>query len=323
MKAATRFHYGPPEALQVMDTKQPLPNDGELLLRVHATTVNRTDCAILQARPFIMRFFTGLFKPKQPITGTDFAGVVEATGRQAYRFRVGDRVCGFDDNGLASQAEYLTLSEDKAIARIPDNISFQEAVASLEGAHYAFYFIEKIPLKPGQKALVNGATGAIGSALVQFLAHHDLRVTAVCRGKHEAQVKALGAERVIDYTREDFTRDAETYDYVLDAVGKSTFFRCRRLLAKNGIYLSSELGPWSQNVFLALLTPLAGGKKVIFPIPYDIKKSMTFILRLLENGKFKPLLDKTYSLADITEAYRYVASGQKVGNVVITIPQSA
>lgn len=318
MKAVKRSKYGPPEILSIREIEKPAPKDNEILVRVHATTVNRTDCGILWGKPFLIRFFTGLFKPASPIPGTDFAGVIEAIGKAVTKFKSGDRVWGFHDEGLASQAQYMTISVDEAVAMIPDNISFEQAAASAEGAHYAINFINKVKLKAGQKVLVNGATGAIGSAAVQILKHNGIYVTAVCATDYVGLVKSLGADRVIDYINEDFTRDDDKYDFVFDAVGKSTFFKCKRLLTEKGVYISSELGPYAQNIFLALIGLLLPGKKVIFPIPVNVKASVAFIQDLLEKGKFKPVIDRKYPMEKIGEAYYYVVKGQKIGNVVIT-----
>ncbi|MFZ1808401.1 MAG: NAD(P)-dependent alcohol dehydrogenase [Cyclobacteriaceae bacterium] len=319
MKAATRFVYGSPEVLRIEEMPKPQPKSTEVLVKIHAATVNRTDCANLTAKPFIMRFVLGLFKPKLPITGTDFSGVVEAVGESVTRFKVGDKVWGFGDGGLSSHAEYIAISASMPIETIPDTVSFADAAASAEGAHYACNFINKVKLEPGQKILVNGASGAIGSALVQLLKAKMIYVTAVCGTAQMDIIKSIGADRVIDYQNEDFTKDGEKYDFVFDAVGKSTFAKCKPLLTKKGIYISSELGPYSQNPFLALFTPMMGGKKVIFPIPVDAQASLSLVRVLLENGKFRPLIDRTYSLDEIAQAYRYVLTGRKIGNIVINI----
>ncbi len=320
MQAATYEQYGSPDVLQIKEVEKPVPKEREVLIRVYAATVNRTDCAMLRAKPFIMRFVTGLFKPGKSITGTDFAGMIEAVGKDVTAFKAGDKVFGFDDSGVCSHARYLTLSEDKALSTLPENTSYQQAAASLEGAHYAYNFINKVDLKSGHKVLVNGATGAIGSAAVQMLTYFGAVVTAVCDTKNIALVKSLGADKVIDYTKEDFTtQDDQKYDFMFDTVGKSSFARCKPLLQPKGVYISSELGAMAQNPFLALLTPLTGGKKVVFPIPTDTKGSISFIKKLMEEGKFKPVIDRTYPLAQIAEAYRYVEKGQKTGNVVITM----
>lgn len=319
MKAAIRRTYGPPETITIETVETPAPKENEILVRVHAATVNRTDCAVLTGKPFVMRFFTGLGKPKSPTTGTDFAGQIEAVGKQVTAFKVGERVWGFLDSGLASHAQYLTISEHAAVLPIPEHISYEQAAASAEGAHYAYNFVNKLSLNAAQKVLVYGATGAIGSAAVQILKSMGLYVTAVCNTQNIEIVTALGPDKVIDYLKEDFTRQEEQYDFVFDAVGKSTFSRCKPLLKPGGIYLSSELGPHAENLYLPLLTKIRGGKKVVFPIPSDIKGSLLFIQNLLEKGQFKPVIDRRYPLEHIAEAYKYVMSGQKTGNVIITL----
>jgi NADPH:quinone reductase-like Zn-dependent oxidoreductase len=314
-----RSKYGSPDVLRLENVPLPTPKNNEVLIKVHATTVNRTDCANLWGKPWIMKIILGFSKPKLPIPGTDFAGVIEKIGSEVTLFQVGDKVWGFNDLGSQSHAEYLTLPENSGIAAIPDNYTFEEAASCAEGAHYAYNIINKVSLQAGQKVLVNGASGAIGSALVQMVKYLGLHVTAVCPTKAKEAVRLLGADKIIDYTVEDFTKDAERYDYVFDAVGKSTFAACKPLLLPKGIYISSELGPKVQNPFLALVTPLFGGKKVVFPVPSNINASLGFTKSLMEQGKFKPLMDKQYPLESIAEAYNYVVSGQKIGNVIVTI----
>ncbi len=316
MLASIFSKYGPPEVLSIEEIEIPTPKDNEILAKVHAATVNRTDCGILLAKPFITRFFTGLFTPKSSITGTGFAGQIEAVGKNVSKFKVGDKVWGFVDNG--THAQYIAIPEDSPILTIPDKITYQLAAACAEGAHYAYNIINKVKLKTGDHVLVNGATGAIGSALVQFLKYFKANVTAVCNTKNIELVKSLGASKVIDYMKEDFTKDNQKYHYVFDAVGKSTFAKCKPLLYPRGIYISTDLGPGAQNIYLPLVTRLFSNKRTIFPIPTDIKGSLLFIKDLLEKNQFQPVMDKTYPLAKIVEAYTYVLSGQKTGNVVLT-----
>jgi len=306
MKAIVYTKYGPPDVLELKEVEKPTPKDNEVLIRVYATTVNRTDCAMLRAEPFIMRFFTGLLKPNKSILGTDFAGKIEAVGKDVESLKVGDKVFGFDDSGLSSHAQYMTLSEYKGLTTIPNNISYEQAAASMEGAHYAYNFINKVNLKSGQKVLVNGATGAIGSAAVQLLKYFGVNVTAVCNTKNIELVKSIGAKKVIDYTKEDFTKNNEKYNFIFDTVGKSSFAKCKPLLQSGGVYISSELGSMAQNPFFALITPIIGNKKVIFPIPTDCRRSVLFIKKLSGEGKFKAVIDRKYSLEEIAEAYRYV-----------------
>ncbi len=323
MKAVVATKYGPPDVLHLKEVAKPAPNDDEVLVRVYATTVNRTDYAIIRAIPFPARLITGIFKPKRQISGTEFAGIVEETGKNVASLKAGDRVFGFDDQGSGSHAQYMTISEDKALTTIPDNVTCEQAAASTEGAHYAYNFIKKVNIQSGQKILVNGATGAIGSAAVQLLKYFDVYVTAVGNTKNMELLKSLGADKVIDYTKEDFTKDEEKYNCVFDAVGKSSFAKCRPLLKSGGIYISSDLGYMAQNVFLPLITPVIkpviGNKKTIFPIPTDVRGSILLVKKLLAEGKFKTVIDRRYPLEEIVEAYQYVGTGQKTGNVVITV----
>jgi len=308
--------------VRILEVDKPAAKDNEVLVKVHATTVNRTDSGLRAAKPFINRFFTGLRRPRVTVLGNEFAGQVEATGRGVRSFAVGDRVFGYNGTRFGAHAEYLAMPEDGSLATMPAKVTYEEAAPSTEGSHYALSLIRKAKIRSGQDVLVNGATGAIGSAAVQLLKGLGANVTAVCGTEHVELVRGLGADRVIDYTAEDFTRDTQTYDVVLDAVGKSSFGRCKRLLKPGGIYLSSDLGPLSQNPILALITPLLRGKKVMFPIPRDNQEMVRYFRELLESGEFKPLIDRRYRLDEIVEAYRYVETGQKVGNVVISVEPS-
>jgi NADPH:quinone reductase-like Zn-dependent oxidoreductase len=316
MKAAIRSRYGSPDVLSIREVTKPVPEDNELLIKVYATTVNRTDCAILSAKPFPMRFFTGLFKPKLETTGTDFAGVVEATGKKVTTFKAGDRVWGFNGFGLRSHAEYITLPANDPVIRIPDGIAYETAAASAEGAFYAWSFIKRLDIKPGQHALIYGASGAIGSAAVQLFKYLGVAVTAVCDTKNLALMKSIGADRVLDYTKEDFTKDSHGYRFIMDAVGKCRFKQCKPLLLKGGIYTSTE---GIELFYLPLLTRLYGDKKVIFGFPDKPKAALAFIGSLLEKRQFHPVIDRRYPLEEIADVFRYVASGQKTGNVILTI----
>jgi NADPH:quinone reductase-like Zn-dependent oxidoreductase len=263
--------------------------------------------------------FSGLLRPKATVLGCEFAGVVEAIGGGVTSFELGDEVFGFNEWRYGAHAEYLTMPEDGSLATMPANVTFEEAAASTEGSHYALSMISRAKIESGQHVLVNGATGAIGSAAVQLLKRLGAVVTAVSNTERMELVRGLGADRVVDYTAEDFTKDEQAYDVVIDAVGKSSFGRCKRLLKPGGIYLSSDLGFLAQNPILALITPLFGGKRVMFPIPpkYDQERVRGF-KEMIESGEFKPVIDRRYRLDQIVEAYRYVETGQKIGNVVIT-----
>jgi NADPH:quinone reductase-like Zn-dependent oxidoreductase len=322
MKAAVNTSYGPPDVVRIADVEKPTAKDNELLVKVHATTVNRTDCGFRSAKPFIARFFTGIARPKVTVLGNEFAGEVEAVGGGVTSFAVGDRVFGYSGDRFGAHAEYLAIPEDGMVATMPANLTYEEAAPSTEGSHYALSLIRKSKIRGGQVVLVNGATGAIGSAAVQLLKDLGVTVTATCDTEHMELVAGLGADRVIDYTAEDFTKDEQTYDVVLDAVGKSSFGRCRRLLKPGGIYLSTDLGPLSMNPVLGLITPLFRGKRVMFPLPLDDPGMARYFKGLIESGAFKPLVDRWYPIDQIVEAYRYVETGRKIGNVVITVRPS-
>jgi NADPH:quinone reductase-like Zn-dependent oxidoreductase len=283
--------------------------------------VNRSDYHVLTGKPFFMRLFLGLKKPKLSCTGTDFAGQVEATGKNVSSFKTGDRLMGFSGGlfSIGSHAQYIVLPEARAkkmVVAMPANINYEEAAACLEGAFYAA--TQVIPLNPKreQKALVYGASGAIGVSYVQVLKSFGVYVTAVCRNENKELMKSLGADKVIDYVTEDFTKDDERYDFAFDAVGKSSFFKCKKLLKKSGVFTSSG---GAENIFLLYLTRLTGGRKVVFAFPKDIPGVLSFITGLIAKGSFRAVIDRKYTLPQIAEAYRFVGTGRKIGNVVITM----
>jgi NADPH:quinone reductase-like Zn-dependent oxidoreductase len=320
MRAAVSTRYGPPDVVSLRDVPAPVPGPAELLVRVDATTVNRTDCAYRAAKPFFVRSFTGLRRPRRTILGTEFAGEVVETGGQVHRFAVGDRVFGYCEGPFGAHAEYLVVAQDAMVATIPDGIQLHVAAAATEGCHYALSAIRRAGVRPGDRVLVNGATGGIGSAAVQLLAAMDVTVTAVCAGENADLVRGLGAAAVVDHLTEDFTRTTQRYDVVFDAVGKSTFGHCRRILRPDGVYLSSELGPGWQNIPLALVGPLRRGRKrVVFAFPDEGQSVVEGIRDRLAAGTFRPVIDRSYGLEDIVSAYRYVETGQKIGNVVVTV----
>ena len=318
MKAVVYKKYGPPEVAQLTDIPKPVPNDQEILIKVHASTVNRTDAGFRSASYFISRFWTGLFSPKHQVLGCEFAGVVEAVGKNVSSFKISDRVFGFNDKTCGGHGEYLTIAESDAVTHMPTNISFEEAAALTEGVHYALVDIKASNIQKGQQAMVYGATGAIGSAAVQLLKHFGVIVTAVCNTKNVELVRSLGADTVIDYQTQDFTKTQTKFDLIFDSVGKSSFGQCKPLLNTKGIYVSTELGKNAENVWLAMITPLFGGKKVLFPLPTINKEDVNFFKTLYEKGEFRPVIDRYYTLEQIVEAYKYVESGQKTGNVVMS-----
>ena len=265
----------------------------------------------------------GLFKPKRTILGSELAGEIEAVGKDVRLFKKGDKVFGLAADNFGAHAEYICLPEEASIVTKPVNMNHEEAAAVCDGLMLAFTLIKKIDLHKGKKILIYGASGSIGTAAVQLAKYYGAEVTAVCNTKNLELVKSLGADEVIDYTKDDFTKNGQTYDVVIDAVGKSSFFRCKNLLKKGGIYLSTDLGFLAQILFLTLWTSIFGrlpsGKKVLFPIPKVSKEDIGFFKELIEAGKYKAVIDRRYTLEQIVEATRYVETEQKTGNVVITV----
>ena len=321
MKAIVYNTYGPPDVAHIAEVEKPQPKENEVLIKVIASTVNRTDAGFRSAEYFISRFWTGLFRPKHTILGNEFSGIIEAIGINVTSLKPGDQVFGYNDRTCGGHGEYLTIAENDAIATMPNNLNFYQAAPLTEGAHYALNNIKASKIRAGQNAMVYGATGAIGSAAVQLLKYFGVHVTAICNTKNVSLVKSLGADIVIDYETQDFTDTDLKYDFIFDAVGKSSFGKCKSLLLKNGIYISTELGKNAENIFFALFTPLIGGKKVLFPIPTINKQDVMFFKELAEQGFFKPVIDREYKLEQIVEAYKYVESGQKTGNVVIRVAE--
>ena len=319
MKAAVSQGYGPPQSVRVETVPVPRPKPGELLVRVRATTVNRTDCGYRGASPALIRVISGLRRPTSPILGTEFAGEVVGLGEGVTNYAVGDRICGYCEGTFGAHAQYMTISEERLIVPIPEDRNFEQAAPSTEGSHYALASLRWSNLKAGDDVLVYGATGAIGSAAVQLAKSLGFNVTAVCATPHVELVERLGADRVIDYLKEDFTRDRQRYNLVFDAVGKSSFRRCRRLLKPRGVYSSSDLGfMWHVPLF-ALITSLFRGRRVLFFTPRRDPEGIRWLKGLIASGEFTPVIDRTYSLDDIVEAYHYVETGQKVGNVVVRV----
>ncbi|MGE5432972.1 MAG: NAD(P)-dependent alcohol dehydrogenase [Syntrophomonadaceae bacterium] len=319
MKAVVYEKYGSPDVLKIKEVAKPVPKDNEVLIKVHAATVNRTDCGFRDPEYIIVRLVGGLFRPGKKILGNELSGVIEKTGKDVKSFKEGDRVFGLTTTNFGTHAEYVCVPEKGSIAEMPSNMSYEEAAAVCDGLMLAINYIRKINFKTANKILINGASGSIGSACLQLAKYYGAGVTAVCSTNSLELMKSLGADEVIDYTKEDFTKCGRFYDIVIDAVGKSSFFRCRRLLKPGGIYFSTDLGFLWQNIYLSLFTGLAGGRKVMFPIPKDSKEDILFFKNLIEDGKYKAVIDRCYPLDKIIEATEYVETGQKTGNVVITI----
>ncbi|TAN34890.1 NAD(P)-dependent alcohol dehydrogenase [bacterium] len=320
MRAVVFDSYGPPEVLRLEDVDRPAPKADEVLVKVHATTVNRSDCGWRGAKPFISRFFSGLRRPKQRILGSELAGEVEAVGAAVSEFAVGDHVFGISAWKFGAHAEFICMRESAPLAHMPAGMSFEEAAAVCDGAIMALMGLRPAGLQPGHAILIYGASGSIGTAGVQLARYFGAAVDAVCSTKNLELVRSLGAARVIDYTREDFTKNGERYDVIFDAVGKLSFSRCRGSLKRGGIYLATD---GLRNLILAPLTSRIGDKRVLFPIPPRYtKKDVRFLKELIEAGRYRAVIDRSYPLEDVVEATRYVETEQKTGNVVLTINAS-
>ena len=321
MRAVVHDRYGPPDVLRIEHVERPVPKDDEVLVRVRATTVNRTDTGFRSAEFFVARFFTGLVRPRRRILGSEFAGEVEAVGAAVNEFAVGDHVFGVNAKGGA-HAEFISVRESAPLAQMPTGVTFEEAAAVCDGALLGLWVLRRTDVRKGQKVLVYGASGSIGTAAVQLASHFDADVTAVCNTKNVELVRSLGAEKVLDYTKEDFTKTGDTYDLVFDAVGKLSFGRCRGSLKAGGTYAVTDFGYLWQNPFLVLWTSRVGDRKVLIPLPRHTKKDVLFLKELIEAGKYRAVIDRSYPLEDVIEATRYVETGQKTGNVVLTVSRN-
>ncbi|OEU63327.1 MAG: hypothetical protein BBJ57_05570 [Desulfobacterales bacterium PC51MH44] len=321
MKAIVCTKYGPPEVLQIKEVEKPVPKDNEILIKVFATTVTRYDCWARSCTAhtglrILMRIWFGIRKPKRPILGTELAGKIEAVGKDTKRFEIGDRVYGYPGMNLGAYAEYICLPEE-AVAIKPANVTYEEAAAVLQGALTALFFLRKANIQRGQKVLIFGASGGVGIYSVQLAKYHfGAEVTGVCSTTKLELVKSVGADRVIDYTKEDFTKRGETYDIIFDTFGKSPFSGSRSL-KKEGIYLFATYG--LLQLFQMLWIKLTSRKKAISPLLKETTEDLIFLRELIEAGKIKPVIDKRYPLEQTAEAHRYVDSGHKKGNVVITM----
>jgi NADPH:quinone reductase-like Zn-dependent oxidoreductase len=316
MRAVVHDRYGPPEVLRLEDVERPVPKDDEVLVRIHATTVNRTDCGVRAANPFITRFFTGLRRPRHKILGMELAGEVDAVGGAVSEFEVGDQVFGV--NGHGAHAQFVCMRETAPLAHKPTDMTFEEAAAVCDGANQGLANLSAGNVGEGTRLLVYGASGSCGTAAVQLGKHYfGAHVTAVCNAKNIELVRSLGADEVIDYQQEDFTKNGERYDVVLDAVGKHSFFRSRSALTPDGVFVATD---GLHNFPLAFLTSRRK-RKVVFTIEgaRPGKENILLFKRLLEEGKYRPVVDRTYPLENVVEAHRYVESWQKTGNVVLTL----
>ena len=320
MRAVVHDRYGPPDVLRVDEVERPVPEDDQVLVRVHATTVTRTDCAIRAAHPFPWRFFAGLLRPRRKILGIELAGEVEAVGAAVREFKVGDHVFGGSAGRFGAHAEYICMRESAPLAHKPAAMSFEEAAAVCDGVVQALGCLRTAGLRPGQRILVFGASGSVGTAAVQLAKYYDAHVTAVCNTKNVELVRSLGADEVVDYLQEDYTRNGETYDVIVDAVGKHSFGQCRRSLKPGGVFVPTELGRLMvENLLLTPLTKRVGDRRVKFGIAKYSKQDVLFLKSLIEEGRYRAVIDRSYPLEDVVEATRYVETQQKTGNVVLTL----
>jgi NADPH:quinone reductase-like Zn-dependent oxidoreductase len=314
MRAVVSDRYGPPDVQRLEEVEQPVPGDDELLVRIHATTVTRTDCGLRKALPFFIRAFTGLVRPKRTILGMELAGEVDAVGTAVTEFSVGDHVFGV--KGFGAHAEFSCIRESAPVAHMPAGMTFEEAAAVCDGACSALSCLRGEDLGEGRSVLVYGASGSIGSAAVQLIKHFGADVTAVCNTKNVELVRSLGAGEVVDYTQEDFTKNGKTYDLIFDAVGKQSFRRCRRSLKPDGIYIATD---GLHNVVWWLWTSRIGNNRAKLGIARYTKEDVIFLKELIEAGEYRAVIDRTYALNDVVEATAYVETEQKTGNVVLTI----
>jgi NADPH:quinone reductase-like Zn-dependent oxidoreductase len=322
MRAVVHDRYGPPEVLRVAEVDRPAPEDDEVLVRVHASTVTRGDAMGVRSAEYrFTRIFTGIRRPRRTSIGTEFAGRVEDVGSAVTELRVGDEVFGV---ASGANAEYVAVRESGVIAQKPTALTFEEAAAVPDGSLLALTCLRPAYPLQGKKVLVYGAAGSIGTAAVQLLAHHfEAEVTAVCDTKDVELVRSLGARDVLDRFRADFTTRGETYDVIFDAVGKHSFRRCRRSLKHGGIYISTDLGFMYHMPLLALATRVVGSRRATLGIGRYRKEDLLLVKELVEAGKYRPVIDRSYALDEVVEATRYVETGQKTGNVVLRVGELA
>ncbi|HAL55603.1 MAG TPA: NAD(P)-dependent alcohol dehydrogenase [Bacteroidetes bacterium] len=322
MKAIVYERYGPPEVLVLKEVEKPTPKDHEVLIRIHATTVTSGDWRVrsLNVPPgfgLLSRLFFGVSRPRQPILGTELAGEIESVGNDVSKFKVGDHVFAFCGAGMGCYAEYRCIAEDGALALKPRNLTFDEAAALSFGGTTALNFLRRGKLRSGERVLVNGASGGVGTAAIQLARHFGADITGVCSTTNVELVKSLGATYVIDYTKEDFTQNGETYDLIVDTVGTAPFSRCRDSLKEAGRLLLVLGGlpdllqiPW---------VSMTSSKKIIGGPASERAEDLRFLAELAQSGEFRPVIDRRYPFEQIVEAHRYVDTGRKRGNVVITL----
>ena len=321
MKATVAIGYGSPDVLQLQEVKKPIAKSNEVLVRVMTASATTADAMMRTGKPYIARLFVGLTKPKKSIPGTGFAGIVEQVGKDVTNFEIGDRVFGETAFGFSSNAEYLTISEHGVILPMPENLDFSEAANFCDGHLTSFNFLKEIAkLKPDQKVLINGASGALGTSAIQIAKYMGAQVTAVCSGRNTGLARSLGADEVIDYQQKDFTKGDRKYDYVYDTIGKSSFSACKDILSEKGVYLSPVM---KFPLLLQMIkTSLFGQKKAKFEATGANKEEklrylLSEVLDIYKEGRLKTIIDRQFPLEKVAEAHRYIDSGHKKGNVVI------
>jgi NADPH:quinone reductase-like Zn-dependent oxidoreductase len=320
MRAAIHERYGPPEVLRVAEVERPVPKEDEVLVRMHASTVTRSDTGLRGGEYPFTRLITGVRRPKQTIAGTELAGVIEEAGAAVTDFRVADEVFGIQGG---ANAEYVAVPESGVIAGKPNGLTFEEAAAVPDGSLLALTCLSPAYPLRGKSVLVYGAAGSIGTGAVQLLAHHfEAEVSAVCDTKDVEVVRSLGAREVLDRFREDFTKNGKTYDVIFDAVGKHSFRRCRRSLKPGGIYLTADLGFMYHVPLAVLITRFVGSKRAKLGIGRYRREDLLLIKELVDTGKYRPVIDRRYDLDEVVEAARYVESGKKTGNVVLRVTEA-
>lgn len=322
MKAVICIKYGSPEVLKLKEMEKPIPRDNEVLIKIMATVTAPPDCAFRLGKPVISRLFTGMARPKH-IPGDVLSGIIEAVGKDVKSFKSGDEVYGSSGINFGTNAEYITISEHEAIAIKPNNISHEEAAAISEGALTALPFLRDAgKIKKGHKVLINGASGGIGVYAVQLAKYFETEVTGVSSTGNSELVNGMGAYKLIDYTKEDFTKTGETYDVIFDAVGKSSFSRCKKALSSRGVYLSTV--PTFSLMLQMIIVSKFRSKKAVFAAtglrkPEEKRKDLNLLKELIEAGKIKAVIDRIYPVEQITDAHSYVEKGHKKGSVIITI----
>lgn len=321
MKAIITTAYGSPDIFKLDNVAKPEAKLNEILIRIHASSVTKADTMMRTGKPYIGRFMLGLTKPKNPIWGTGFAGVVESIGTEVTQYKVGDKVFGENTDTMGAYAEYVTVPEDGVVAHLPKNLSFEEAAGMCDGGITSLNFLTNLGnIQAGQKVLINGASGSLGTAAVQIAKHFGAEVTGVCSSKNVEMVKELGADHVIDYTRDDFASNKNTYNLIYDTVGVRSFAECKDALTENGIYASPVLGmPLLSDM---MITSVFGKKKARFSatgaLPLkENKRLLKILIEIIEAGNLKGILDRSYPLEELSEAHAYVDKGHKMGNVVL------